>query len=633
MVKSLLHQILSGIKYLHDNWILHRDLKPANILVMGEDAGMERGRVKIADMGFARIFYNPLKPFAELDPVVVTFWYRAPELLLGAKHYTKAIDVWAIGCIFAELLTQEPVFFCREEDIKAASPYHQDQLHRIFQVMGYPRNTDWPDLDQMPAKEKFRKDFKEINYSGANLQKHMEKFNIKHDSKDFILLKKLLTMDPKKRITADEALNDEFFKIQPFPTADVFNGLPIPYPKRDFISDDAGDKSSSKQHAVPPTVPAQQTVSSTGAMEPASKKMRMANQMNAQQAGSQPMNQGAQQSMFNTASQPQGVQKWEPGTQPVQPKWEPQQQVQIQQPKWEPNTNQQDFMQQQPTQMMAMQPGQGQAGQAQMGPGAGQMMGQQQGMMQSQQQVQQQQQPMQMNSFEQQQMQQQQIQQQQQQQQQQQMMQNQGMMMSNTAPLNFQATQNTMGAPNMPMQQNMFSQNQPKMAPSQPQSMPQQAQMMSSQQQQFQMQQQRMQAGAPQQMEQGMPMQNMQNMQNPMMMQQFQSHQGQPQAMMQQGMMQGQPGMMQMQNPQMINQNPQIRSQFYMNQPQMMQGQQPQGVRMMQAGPPQMMMGVPGQPQPQQMQMQQQQQYMMAQAQNTGMQQQWPQGGQPPMYR
>lgn len=131
-----------------------------------------------------------------------------------------------------------------------------------------------------------------FSYSGANLQKHMEKFNIKHDSKDFILLKKLLTMDPKKRITADEALNDEFFKIQPFPTADVFNGLPIPYPKRDFISDDAGDKSSSKQHAVPPTVPAQQTVSSTGAMEPASKKMRMANQMNAQQAGSQPMNQG-----------------------------------------------------------------------------------------------------------------------------------------------------------------------------------------------------------------------------------------------------------------------------------------------------------------------------------------------------
>ena len=66
--------------------------KPANILVMGE--GQERGRVKIADMGFARLFNAPLKPLADLDPVVVTFWYRAPELLLGARHYTKAIGEW-----------------------------------------------------------------------------------------------------------------------------------------------------------------------------------------------------------------------------------------------------------------------------------------------------------------------------------------------------------------------------------------------------------------------------------------------------------------------------------------------------------------------------------------------------------
>ena len=123
MVKSLLYQILDGIHYLHANWVLHRDLKPANILVMGE--GPERGRVKIADMGFARLFNSPLKPLADLDPVVVTFWYRAPELLLGSRHYTKAIDIWAIGCIFAELLTSEPIFHCRQEDIKTSNPYHQ----------------------------------------------------------------------------------------------------------------------------------------------------------------------------------------------------------------------------------------------------------------------------------------------------------------------------------------------------------------------------------------------------------------------------------------------------------------------------------------------------------------------------
>ena len=76
---------------------------------MGE--GIERGRVKIADMGFARLFNSPLRPLADLDPVVVTFWYRSPELLLGARHYTKAIDIWAIGCIAAELMLPHPLFF------------------------------------------------------------------------------------------------------------------------------------------------------------------------------------------------------------------------------------------------------------------------------------------------------------------------------------------------------------------------------------------------------------------------------------------------------------------------------------------------------------------------------------------
>lgn len=99
-------------------------------------------------MGFARIFHNPVKPLADLDPVVVTFWYRAPELLLCAKHYTKAIDIWAIGCIFAELLTAEPVFVCKEEDIKVSTPYHPDQLNKIFSVMGYPPDSEWPEMSR-----------------------------------------------------------------------------------------------------------------------------------------------------------------------------------------------------------------------------------------------------------------------------------------------------------------------------------------------------------------------------------------------------------------------------------------------------------------------------------------------------
>ncbi|KNC77096.1 serine/threonine protein kinase, partial [Sphaeroforma arctica JP610] len=117
MVKSIMWQLLQGMKYLHDNWILHRDMKPANILLIG--SGREIGTVKICDLGMARVFNNPLKRMSDVDPVVVTIWYRAPELLLGSKHYTKAIDMWAIGCIFAELMTTKPIFRGHQEEVRA----------------------------------------------------------------------------------------------------------------------------------------------------------------------------------------------------------------------------------------------------------------------------------------------------------------------------------------------------------------------------------------------------------------------------------------------------------------------------------------------------------------------------------
>ncbi|KAJ8891672.1 hypothetical protein PR048_004200 [Dryococelus australis] len=175
--------------------------KPANILVMGE--GPERGRVKIADMGFARLFNAPLKPLADLDPVVVTFWYRAPELLLGARHYTKAIewsvldccwftDIWAIGCIFAELLTSEPIFHCRQEDIKTSNPYHHDQLDRIFNVMGFPQEKEWEDIKKMPEHPTLLKDFKRGNYSNCSLLKYMDRHKIKQDSKAFHLVSHIM---------------------------------------------------------------------------------------------------------------------------------------------------------------------------------------------------------------------------------------------------------------------------------------------------------------------------------------------------------------------------------------------------------------------------------------------------------
>uniref|UniRef100_A0A914HJ27 Cyclin-dependent kinase 8 n=1 Tax=Globodera rostochiensis TaxID=31243 RepID=A0A914HJ27_GLORO len=281
MVKSLLYQILNGIYYLHNNSIMHRDLKPANILVMGEGTGIERGRVKIADMGFARVFHNPLKPLSELDPVVVTFWYRAPELLLCSKHYTTAIDIWAIGCIFAELLTTEPIFVCREEDNKQ-TPYHREQLERIFFVMGYPKREEWPDMLRMPGYDKLKDDFtKDLHrFKDASLRRHMDKH--RPGDQAFSLLERLLTMDPLKRITAAEAKEHKYFKDSPAPTSDVFSGCDIPYPKREFLKDEPDDKNNgSKQQAptlpvaVPPTVPAH-THNPPTIEPPATKKLRQA---------------------------------------------------------------------------------------------------------------------------------------------------------------------------------------------------------------------------------------------------------------------------------------------------------------------------------------------------------------------
>eukprot|EP00112_Aurelia_sp_Birch-Aquarium-sp1_P007488 Seg1817.3 transcript_id=Seg1817.3/GoldUCD/mRNA.D3Y31 product="Cyclin-dependent kinase 8" protein_id=Seg1817.3/GoldUCD/D3Y31 len=264
LVKSLLYQILDGIHYLHSNWVLHRDLKPANILVMGE--GPQRGLIKIADMGFARLFNAPLKPLADLDPVVVTFWYRAPELLLGAKHYTKAIDIWAIGCIFAELLTSEPIFHCRQEDIKTTTPYNRDQLDRIFTVMGFPQEKDWEDIRKMPEHGTLMKDFRKSNYANSTLSRYMERHKIRHDGKAFQLLAKLLVMDPTNRIGAEDSIRDPYFTEEPLPTQDVFCGQPIPYPNREFLTDDDSEDKSAKSSQHKPGSSPQQ---------PSSKRVRV----------------------------------------------------------------------------------------------------------------------------------------------------------------------------------------------------------------------------------------------------------------------------------------------------------------------------------------------------------------------
>ncbi|XP_050205584.1 cyclin-dependent kinase G-2 isoform X2 [Mercurialis annua] len=132
-VKCLMLQLLEGVKYLHDNWVLHRDLKTSNLLLNN------RGELKICDFGLARQYGSPLKPYTQL---VVTLWYRAPELLLGAKQYSTAIDMWSLGCIMAELLSKESLFNGKTEF---------DQLDKIFRVLGTPNETIWPGFSKLPG--------------------------------------------------------------------------------------------------------------------------------------------------------------------------------------------------------------------------------------------------------------------------------------------------------------------------------------------------------------------------------------------------------------------------------------------------------------------------------------------------
>ena len=157
-IKCLMVQLLRAIGHLHDNWILHRfaykksrscksgcqhifisrDLKTSNILLSNN------GILKVGDFGLAREYGSPLKHYT---PIVVTLWYRAPELLLGQKLYSTHIDVWSVGCIFGELIHMSPLFRGESE---------QDQLHKIYKLLGTPSEKIWPDYKKLPMTQKVK---------------------------------------------------------------------------------------------------------------------------------------------------------------------------------------------------------------------------------------------------------------------------------------------------------------------------------------------------------------------------------------------------------------------------------------------------------------------------------------------
>ncbi|NXY44782.1 CDK3 kinase, partial [Ceuthmochares aereus] len=184
-VKKYLFQLLQGVRFCHSHGVIHRDLKPQNLLIN------EAGAIKLADFGLARTFGVPLRTYTH---EVVTLWYRAPEILLRCKHYSTAVDIWSIGCIFAEMVTRK-VLFPGDSEI--------DQLFRIFRTLGTPTEATWPGVTQLPD---YKKDFPQW------ARKEMKEIvpNLDRDGKD--LLMQLLLYDPRKRISAKAALDHQYFR-------------------------------------------------------------------------------------------------------------------------------------------------------------------------------------------------------------------------------------------------------------------------------------------------------------------------------------------------------------------------------------------------------------------------------------
>ena len=197
-VKSWLLMILRGVHHCHRNFILHRDLKPSNLLIAPDE------QLKVADFGLGRSM--SFLPYEKMTPTVVTRWYRAPELLLGARHYTGAIDIWAIGMIFAEMMLRVPYL---------AGQSDHEQLDITFKALGTPSPQQWPKMEYLPGYNKSTA-FK-IRHPAPTRQQMQALFSAASD-KALTLLCSMICMDPLKRATTAQALMSPYFSDTPLPS-------------------------------------------------------------------------------------------------------------------------------------------------------------------------------------------------------------------------------------------------------------------------------------------------------------------------------------------------------------------------------------------------------------------------------
>ncbi|GBF94202.1 cell division cycle 2 [Raphidocelis subcapitata] len=190
-VKCLVRQLLSAVAFLHQNAVLHRDIKLSNLLYTAQ------GDLKLCDFGLAR---HARPPGAPLTPRVVTLWYRAPELLLGADEYSEAVDCWAVGCVLGELLKHEPLFPAQGE---------RECLDMQCRLLGTPSPRIWPGMVDLPGALDARLHQQPYN----NLRRAFPGIG----EAGLSLLNGLLTYDPARRLTARGALAHPYFREKPFP--------------------------------------------------------------------------------------------------------------------------------------------------------------------------------------------------------------------------------------------------------------------------------------------------------------------------------------------------------------------------------------------------------------------------------
>ncbi|XP_014505976.1 cyclin-dependent kinase F-1 [Vigna radiata var. radiata] len=256
-LKRWMIQILSGVDACHRNMVLHRDLKPSNLLIS------ENGLLKIADFGQARILTEPgfddsnnhEEYSRDIDnedtstnthdgnatcttsdinredeenelgcftSCVGTRWFRAPELLYGSRGYGLEVDLWSLGCIFAELLTLQPLF-PGTADI--------DQLSRIISVLGNLDESVWVGCSKLP-------DYGIISFSKVENPAGIEACLPNRSPDEVALVKKLVCYDPAKRATAMELLNDKYFNEEPLPVP--ISELPVPLNRNGQDEDSPG---------------------------------------------------------------------------------------------------------------------------------------------------------------------------------------------------------------------------------------------------------------------------------------------------------------------------------------------------------------------------------------------------------